>query len=96
MEEIAHVVLGHKPTRISVGAGGLPCREYNAANEQTAYGAGAAALVPYAALSLGLRDGATPESIAEQYGVSPQLVSYRIKITMLWSVYKAKAARSAS
>jgi hypothetical protein len=33
MEEITHVVLGHKPTRIYIGAGGLPCREYNAVNE---------------------------------------------------------------
>jgi len=95
MEEIAHVVLGHKPTRIHIGAGGLPCREYNVVNEQTAYGAGAAALVPYAALFLGLQDGATPDSIARQYGVSPQLVSYRIKITMLWNLYKAKAAGAA-
>lgn len=95
MEEIAHVVLGHKPTRISAGIDGLYCREYNPANEQAAYGVGAAALVPYSALFVGVMDGATPESIAKQYGVSPELVCYRIKITMLWDSYKRKAAQGA-
>lgn len=92
MEEIAHVVLGHEPTRIYHGPGGLPCREYKEANEQAAYGVGAASLVPYAALFMGLMDGASAESIAQQYGVSSQLVSYRIKITMLWKLYKSKTA----
>ncbi|MBZ5615720.1 MAG: ImmA/IrrE family metallo-endopeptidase [Acidobacteriia bacterium] len=96
MEEIAHVVLGHEPTRIHTGAGGLPCREYNAANEQAAYGVGAAALVPYTALFVGLMDGETPESIALRYGVTRELVGYRIKITMLWPLYKSKAAASGS
>ena len=95
MEEIAHVVLGHQPTRILTGVGGIACREYNAANEEAAYGVGAAALVPYTPLFVGLMDGATPESIALQYGVSSQLVSYRIKITMLWDVYKRKMAQAA-
>lgn len=95
MEEISHVVLGHRPTRISVGIDGMYCREYNPANEQTAYGVGAAALVPYSALFAGVTDGASPGSIARQYGVSPELVCYRIKITMLWDLYKRKAASAA-
>lgn len=40
-------------------------------------------------------DGSTPETIAKQYGVSPELVCYRIKITMLWSAYKSKTAQAA-
>jgi len=95
MEEIVHVVLGHRPTRIFMGAGGLPCREYNAVNEEVAYGVGAAALVPYVALFLGLTDGATPATLATKYRVSEQLVSYRIKITMLWPLYKSKMAAAA-
>jgi len=95
MEEIAHVVLGHRPTRIGAGVDGIYCREYNPANEQTAYGVGAAALVPYSSLFLGVMDGATPASIAKQCGVSPELVCYRIKITMLWDSYKRKAAQAA-
>ena len=95
MEEIAHVLLGHEPTRIFTGVGGISCREYNAANEEVAYGVGAAALVPYAPLFVGLMDGATSDSIAKQYGVSPELVCYRIKITMLWDLYKKKLAQTA-
>ncbi len=90
MEEIAHVVLGHKPTRILSG-GHLAFREYNALNEQVAYGVGAAALVPDAALVSGLSNGRTPEMIASRYAVSLPLVIYRIKITMLWSLYRRKA-----
>jgi hypothetical protein len=92
MEEISHVVLGHQPTRILTSEGGVAYREYNALNEQVAYGVGAAALVPYAALVVGLMDGLTPESIAARYGVSHPLVIYRIKITMLWARYRSKAS----
>jgi len=92
MEEIAHVVLGHKPTRIVTSACGVAYREYNALNEEVAYGVGAAALVPYAVLVLGLMDGQTPESTAHRYGVSTPLVIYRIKVTMLWHLYKSKAS----
>ena len=92
MEEITHVVLGHEPTRIVTGEGGIAYRGYNALNEQVAYGVGAAALVPYAALLQGLGDGKKPEKIARQYGVSIPLVLYRIKITMLWTLYLTRAS----
>ncbi len=95
MEEISHVVLGHKPTRILMSASGVAYREYNALNEEVAYGVGAAALVPYTALFVGLMDGQTPEFLAQRYGVSLPLVIYRIKITMLWRRYKSKAAKLA-
>ncbi|MCI0723821.1 MAG: ImmA/IrrE family metallo-endopeptidase [Acidobacteria bacterium] len=90
MEEISHVVLGHEPTRIITGSNGVGYREFNPANEEAAYGVGAAALVPYAPLVIGLMDGQNPDSIARHYGVSSPLVLYRIKITMLWSLYKSK------
>lgn len=88
MEEIAHVILGHEFTRIVAGTDGLAFREYNQLNEQVAYGVGASALVPYAPLFVELLNRQTPETIAEHYGVSSQLVKYRIKITMLWPLYK--------
>jgi len=88
MEEIAHVVLGHRPTRIMTGPDGIICRDYNVANERAAYAVGAAALLPFAPLFLGLMDGQDPQRIANRYGVSPKLVEY--KITMLWPVYKSR------
>jgi uncharacterized protein DUF955 len=92
MEEIAHVILGHKCTNILTAGGGLAFREYHASNEQVAYGVGAAALVPYSALVARLQIGHSPETIARNFNVSVDLVLYRIKITMLWRVYRRKAS----
>ena len=92
MEEISHVMLGHEPTRLVLGANGIAYREYNEVNEHVAYGVGAAALVPYATLLAWVERGRSPEFIARHYGVSTQLVLYRIKITMLWALYKSKAS----
>jgi IrrE N-terminal-like domain len=91
MEEIVHVRLEHAPTKIVIGSG-LSFREYNHLNEEVAYGVGAAALVPYVTLHRRLRRGSSPEAIAEHFGVSLQLVIYRIKITMLWELYRRKAS----
>jgi hypothetical protein len=48
----------------------------------------AAALVPYAALFWGLMKGTPVLRIAKRYGVSKELVEYRIKVTLLWRFYK--------
>ncbi|HYB60869.1 MAG TPA: ImmA/IrrE family metallo-endopeptidase [Methylomirabilota bacterium] len=93
MEEIAHVSLGHKPTKITTGLDGLCRRDYEQNNEKEAYAVGAAALVPYAGLFMCLMKGSTVHHIARRYGVSKQLVEYRIKITLLWRLYKQTSAR---
>jgi len=92
MEEICHIILGHEPTRISTDGNHVAFRDYNPINEQTAYGVGAAVLVPYEALRAQLQAGKSPKLIARRYGVSIELVLYRIKITMLWKFYKALAS----
>jgi hypothetical protein len=90
MEEISHVILGHEPTLLSAGVDGFTRRSYNKANEQSAYGAGAAALVPYMPLLACIARGESAAEIAINYEVSEDLVIYRIKITMLWRTYKSK------
>lgn len=92
MEEIAHVILGHKCTNILTAGEGLAFREYHAPNERVAYGVGAAALVPYCSLVASLEMDHAPEKIAKNFKVSVELVLYRIKITMLWKVYQRKAS----
>jgi hypothetical protein len=47
MEEIAHIHLRHTPTSLMRLADGLRRREYNKAQEEEAYGVGAAALLPW-------------------------------------------------
>jgi hypothetical protein len=92
MEEISHVFLGHKPSRLAVETrdkqGNTLARDYNADIEEEAYSTGAAALVPYRGLKRLVISGKTIAEIATHYNVSRALVEYRIKISRLWEAYK--------
>jgi len=100
MEEISHVFLGHKPSRLSIKArnkqGELIARDYNAAIEEEAYATGAAALVPFASLKGFVYEGRTAAEIARHFKVSRALVEYRIKISRLWDAYKENVFSSAA
>ena len=99
MEEICHVFLGHQPNRLSVVTkderGKVMNRDYRKADEEEAYGVGAAALVPYASLKKLLVQGKTSIDIAQYFRVSPELVEYRMKVTHLWREYKDLARKGA-
>jgi len=92
MEEICHVFLGHQPNRLSVVTkderGKVMNRDYRRADEEEAYGVGAAALVPYASLKKLLLQGKTSNEIALHFRVSAELVEYRMKVTHLWREFK--------
>jgi hypothetical protein len=92
MEEICHVFLGHQPNRLSVVTrderGKVMNRDYRKADEEEAYGVGAAALVPYASLKKLLLQGKTSTDVAQFFRVSPELVEYRMKVTHLWREFK--------
>ena len=92
MEEISHVFLGHQPTRLKIvredERGRTVSRDYRKADEEAAYGTGAAALVPFAALRTFVLEGQTSLQIARHFYVSRELVEYRLKVTRLWSTYK--------
>lgn len=94
MEEISHVFLGHKPSRLAVEnkdhTGKTIARDYNKDIEEEAYGTGAAALIPYSSLKRMVGEGKTAQQIARHYGVSRALVEFRIKISRLWDDYAAK------
>ncbi|MEO8043256.1 MAG: ImmA/IrrE family metallo-endopeptidase [Acidobacteriota bacterium] len=91
MEEISHVFLGHKASRLSIENrdrhGNIIARDYDADIEEEAYATGAAALVPYAGLKSVVEKGKTIAEIARHYNVSKALVEYRIKISRLWDTY---------
>jgi Zn-dependent peptidase ImmA (M78 family) len=99
MEEISHVFLGHKPSRLAIKnknkEGKAIARDYNADIEEEAYSTGAAALVPYAALKRYVYDGRTAAQIARHFNVSRALVEYRIKVSRLWDAYKDNIFSSA-
>ena len=92
MEEISHVFLGHKASRLKVNAkdhkGRSISRDYRKADEEAAYATGAAALVPFAALRKFVFDGHTSVWIARHFRVSRELVEYRLKVTRLWMTYR--------
>lgn len=94
MEEISHVFLGHKPSRLAIETrdkhGKIIARDYNHAIEEEAYSTGAAALVPYTALRRMVNQGKTISEIARHFYVSRALVEFRIKISRLWNDYTLK------
>lgn len=91
MEEVCHVFLGHKPSRLAIEKrdkqGNIVARDYDHEIEEEAYATGAAALVPYASLKKMVEKGKTSAQIARHYNVSRALVEYRIKISRLWDTY---------
>jgi len=93
MEEICHVFLGHTPNRLSIvgsdKGGRAVARDYQKADEEAAYGTGAAALVPFTSLRRFVLAGKSASEIARHFGVSRELVGYRLKVTHLWSLYKS-------
>lgn len=106
MEEVAHVFLGHQPNRLAVisrapavrdgaTANQTLARDYNHDDEEAAYAVGAAALVPYEALRRFVVQGRRSSEIARHFGVSRQLVEYRIKVTHLWKEYKGASTSRA-
>jgi len=92
MEEVCHVFLGHKPSRLSIEKrdkhGKIIARDYNESIEEEAYGTGAAALVPYSALRRMVESGRTSREIARHFYVSQALIEYRIKVSRLWATYQ--------
>lgn len=94
MEEVCHVFLGHKPSRLAVKTrnkrGEEIARDYNEADEEAAYSVGAAALVPFVALRDFIKQDKTSRQIAVYFNVSRELVEYRMKISFLWKSYLEK------
>lgn len=99
MEEISHVFLGHKPSRLAIEnktkTGKIIARDYHAEIEEEAYSIGAAALVPYSALKRFVERGRTSREIARHFNVSRELVEYRMKVSRLWNTYKASVFANA-
>lgn len=94
MEEVCHVFLGHKANRLSIVAqnkqGKTVARDYNEADEEAAYAVGAAALVPYAGLRKLLKRGLSSIEMSRHFGVSRELIEYRLKVCRLWAEYRER------
>ena len=71
---------------------GIRFRNFDKNQEEVAYSVGAAALIPYFSLKHAVMAGLASDKIARQYGVSRDLIEYRIKVCRLWSDYKERRA----
>jgi uncharacterized protein DUF955 len=84
-EELFHITLKHAPSKIFLcPLTGLLRREYTKEIEDEAYWSAAAGLLPYVTLKALIQSGSTIESIADAFGVSVDLVQFRMKVTKLW------------
>jgi Zn-dependent peptidase ImmA (M78 family) len=83
MEEVAHEYFGHKPSL----QGGAPFgagRSFDARSEREAYWTAAASLLPSYDLAKAIWRKQAPSEIATKYGVSEELVDFRLKTLKLW------------
>ena len=83
MEEISHVFLGHKPSKLAITTynkqGKSIAREYQAEIEEEAYSVGASALVPFSALQRMVNQGKTSREISRHFNVSREWLSIESK-----------------
>lgn len=93
MEEFFHIRLDHPRSLIRVFATSESARTHNGAIEAAAYGSGAAALLPYISLKRRLDEGTTMAAIARTFGISTDLVAYRMKVTKLYSRHRRHSVR---
>ncbi len=79
MEELAHIELGHKPSKL-IRNDGVCMRSWNQSQETQAYWVGSAALVPRRAIKGAKTMGLTIQVVADKHGVSVELVQFREKV----------------
>jgi hypothetical protein len=92
MEEIVHLMLGHPPSQLVPTASGIAItRTFDEKVELEAYDVGSACLVPYRSLFQAIRyEGVPADVLANRFGVSEDLVRYRIKRAGLSAVYRKR------
>ena len=97
MEELAHLLLKHKPTRIELDPRlGILRRSYDREQEHEAYDMGAALLLPKQRIQRDVKDEQLSlDQIAEAHSCSEELVAFRVRRLRLWNRYLSYA-RAAS
>lgn len=86
-EELAHLIMGHPPSRIDPVTG---FRTYEASIESEAFGVGGAMILPYGRLFHLVNRGETTPAIASRFGVSQQFAEYRVNRAGLRRVHRKR------
>jgi Zn-dependent peptidase ImmA (M78 family) len=82
VHELAHILLGHEPGKMVLSQdGGMVMRSFDHKQEEEANWLGWCILLPREALVQAARARLATAQIAEAYGVSSQLVAYRLRMT---------------
>jgi Zn-dependent peptidase ImmA (M78 family) len=82
VHELAHVLLAHNPTRIDVAADQqLLLRTHDPQQEDEAAWLAGCLLLPRPALLLIARDAGVRAHAARRYGVSVEMLTYRLRVT---------------
>jgi transcriptional regulator with XRE-family HTH domain len=92
LEEFWHILLGHKLTKIARVADAYG-RTYDKTEEHDAYYLASATLLPKAAMIEAVSKNYSSEQIGRTFGVSSELVDYRIKRLGLWREHVGKHIR---
>jgi hypothetical protein len=87
-EELAHIVMGHPPSRIDPTTG---FRTYDGDVESEAYGVGGAMILPYGKLFRHIKGRVSIREIAQRFAVSERFVNYRINRCGLRRMYANSA-----
>jgi hypothetical protein len=95
LEEIWHILLGHKLTRIAKIAEAYG-RTYDSVEEHDAYYLASATLLPKKAVVEAVAKRQSASEMASRFGTSPELVDYRIKRLGLWRDHIGKKVALAS
>lgn len=88
-EELWHIFQGDELTEI-VKIGPVYGRNFKKDEEESAFYLAAASLLPQTVIKELVDSGGAVEKFAEKYGVSNELVEYRIKRLGLWNRYKGR------
>jgi len=82
MHEIAHIIIGHEPARVDVSEDSiLLLNTYDKTQEEEADWLCGCLLLPRSALLKIKRLKLSPEKAAEEYGVSSDMLRYRMNVT---------------
>jgi hypothetical protein len=93
-EELAHLILGHKPSQlVLVPELGIRKRTFDPSQEHEAYDYGAAMVLPKERIQRDVKElQLRATDIADTHSCSRELVEYRIRRMALWKRYQGYAA----
>jgi Zn-dependent peptidase ImmA (M78 family) len=93
MHELAHIILDHDPGKMIMSQDGrMVMRSYDRKQEEEANWLGWSILLPREAFVSALRLRLSNSQIAERYGVSEDLVEFRLRVTAVNAQFR-KATR---